>query len=132
MPDTTKIDDTQVKLYALLVDQHQKHATIIWQFPTALLAANAFALDKFQAHPWMLLVVAAIDGVLTYAHHRVVIQLRAISRATKLSEALLSQNGYEVFIPKFSSAKVSGALLIVYMLWIVTISLGLYSIITIL
>ena len=131
MPDNNKTDDTQLKLYQLLVDQHQKLGTILWQFPTALLAANAFALDKFHAQPWMLLAVAAIDGVLSYAYHRVVIQQRAISKATKAAEALFSKSGYDLFIPKFSSARVSGAFLTVYMLWIIAIALGLFSLIKI-
>jgi len=132
MPDNIKIDDTQLKLYQLLVDQHQKHATILWQFPTALFAANAFALDKFQAHPWMLLAVAAVDGVLTYAYQRLVIQQRAISKASKAAEALFSESGYDLFIPKFSKARVSGAFLIVFLLWSVATALSVFSLIHIL
>lgn len=131
MSDDKKIDDTQLKLYAMLVDQLQKYTTILWQFPTALLAANAFVLDKFLVQPFMLLAVAITDGVLTYALHRLVIQQRAIIDATKASEAILKESTYEAFIPKFSTTKVRAPLLIVYVLWTLTTALLVLALIRI-
>jgi hypothetical protein len=129
MPDNNKIDDTQLKLYQLLVDQHQKLGVIVWQLPTALLVANAFVMDKFQAQPWILLALALIDGVLTYAYHRTAIQQRAIGAATKAAEEFFIKSGYDMFIPKFTTAKISGSLLVVYMLWIFAGILCLFSLI---
>jgi hypothetical protein len=123
--------DIQLKLYQLLVNQLQKHATILWQLPTALLAANAFALDKCHEHPWLVLAVAVFNGVLAHAYRRVVIQLYAITKATKAAEALFSESGYGVFIPEFSKGKVGGGLLISIMLWTIAVGLGLFSVIKI-
>lgn len=131
MCDEKKIDDTQLKLYAMLVDQLGKYTTILWQFPTALLAANAFALDKFLAQPLMMLALAIIDSVLTYALHRLVIQQGAIITATKTSEAVLRESTYEAFIPKFSTTRVRAPLLIVYALWALTAALLVLSLIKI-
>lgn len=52
--------EMEQKLYALLVDQLTKYNTIIWQFPTALLAANAFAIDKAHDKPLALLVLLVL------------------------------------------------------------------------
>ncbi|MFA6922210.1 MAG: hypothetical protein WC216_10225 [Gallionella sp.] len=131
MSDEKKIDDTQLKLYAMLVDQLQKYTTIFWQFPTALLAANAFVLDKFLAQPFMMLALAIIDGVLAYALHRLVIQQRTIISATKASEAILRESTYEAFIPKFSNTRVRAPLLIVYVLWTLTSALLVLAIVKI-
>jgi hypothetical protein len=127
-----KITDTQLKLYQLLVDQLQKHSTILWQFPTALLAANAFALDKFFMRPWLILVMAAIDGVFAYSYHRMATQLRAVIGATKAAEALLKESGYEIFIPKFRESKISGVSILCLMLWLIAAGLGMYSFIKLL
>jgi hypothetical protein len=131
MSDEKKIDDTQLKLYAMLVDQLGKYTTILWQFPTALLAANAFALDKFLAQPLMMLALAIIDSVLTYALHRLVIQQGAIIIATKTSESVLRESTYEAFIPKFSTMRVRAPLLIVYALWALTAALLVLALIKI-
>jgi hypothetical protein len=122
-----KPDDTQLKLYALLVDQLQKYTTILWQFPTALLAANAFALDKFEAQPWMMFALGAIDGVLAYAFHRLVIQQRAIISATKVAEAILSETTCQAFIPKFTTAVIGGPCVIVFTLWTLSAALVVSS-----
>jgi hypothetical protein len=130
--DEKQIDDTQLKLYLGLVDQLQKHMTILWQFPMALLAANAFALDRFLQQPFMVLALAIVDGVFTYALHRVVIQQHAIINATKAREEIFRQTGYSGFFPEFSTVKVGGPLLIIYMLWCLTASLAVFALIKIL
>ncbi|SRR6266542_5352440 len=127
MPDETKLDDTQVKLYGTLVDQIQKYSTILWQFPTTLLAANAFAFDKFLALPWALLALAVVDGVLTYALYRLVRAQRAIIDASSAVEEMLRKTSYSTFIPQFKRGGVRAPPLIVYTFCLLTAALVVLS-----
>jgi hypothetical protein len=43
--------DSQIKLYALLVEQLQRYNTIIWQFPAALLGVNLVVVTPLASQP---------------------------------------------------------------------------------
>ncbi|HUF63384.1 MAG TPA: hypothetical protein VMN36_15010 [Verrucomicrobiales bacterium] len=105
MPDETTPHEKQLKLYGKLVDQRQNYTTILWQFPTALLAANAFAIDKFHSQPLILLALGVVDGILAYSFRRLVIQQRSIITATRAAEGILRKTEFSAFIPNFSSAR---------------------------
>jgi len=127
MPDDTKFDDSKLKLYNLLVDQIQKYNAIIWQAPTALVAANFFALDKFLGNAALLLVLSIFNGVLIYAYHRMVIQQRAVIDATRKAEDDIKKI-YPAFIPKFRRAGIRAPSLLVYSLWVLDLCLLIYAI----
>jgi hypothetical protein len=124
MPNETKPDDIQLKLYAMLVEQLHKYVTIFWQFPLALLTVNFFALEKFLSHPKILVVVSAVDCVLVYAFHRLLINQRAMLAAAKRAEETLRATSYEAFIPKFGPSKFSAPTVTVWTLWILAIGLA--------
>ena len=132
MIDSPKPDDNQIKLYTLLVDQIQKYNSIIWQVPTALIAANFFAIDKFISYPPLLLALALFNAVLIYAFYRMVIQQRAIIDAARQSEAELKKT-YNAFIPSFSVTKIRAPRLFVYTLSLLDACLfafGMYRLFT--
>ena len=128
MTNDAKPDDNQIKLYALLVDQIQKYNSIIWQVPTALIAANFFAIDRFSSNPWPLLALFVFNSVLIYAFHRMVTQQRAVISAAKYSEVEL-RKVYDAFIPSFSDAKVRAPRLFVISLGVLNACLFVYAII---
>jgi len=126
----------QLRLYSLLVDQIHKYATIFWQFPTALLAANAFAIDKFlNEPPGILFGVALVDLALIYAFHRLILYQRAIIKAAKKAEIHFRRTQLKEFVPNFPrfsrfTPRATGMLLLV--LYAAAISLLGYSVIPIL
>jgi hypothetical protein len=127
MPDDNKFDENKLKLYSLLVDQIQKYNAIIWQVPTALVAANFFALDKFFSNPFLLLMLSIFNGVLIYAYHRMVLQQRAIIDATRKAEDDIKET-YPTFIPEFCRAGIRAPSLLVYLLWVLDFSLLIYAV----
>lgn len=121
-------NDNKIKLYNLLVDQIQKYNTIIWQVPTALVAANFFALDKFLGNPTLLLVLSIFNAVLIYAYHRMIIQQRAIINASQNAEDELKKV-YQTFIPEFHRAGIRAPSLLAYSLWVIDFYLFVYAVI---
>lgn len=126
MPEEIKTDDNKLKLYNLLVDQIQKYNAIIWQVPTALIAANFFALDKFFGNPAILLVLSIFNGVLIYAYHRMIIQQCAVIDATRKAEDDI-KGAYPDFIPEFRRTGIRAPSLLVYSLWILDFCLFIYA-----
>ena len=127
MTSNPKPDDNQIKLYALLVDQMQKYNSIIWQVPTALIAANFFAIDKFISNPVLLFALTVFNTVLIYAFHRMVTQQRAIIDAARRSETELKET-YSTFIPSFSETKMRAPRLFVIALGALNVCLFIYAI----
>lgn len=116
METKTQFDDNQIKLYILLVDQLQKYNSIIWQIPTALIAANSFAFDKFsQDNPVILLGLAAVNFAIIYAYRRMIVQQSAIIDATRKAEDEI-RKVYEVFIPCFRMSKIRASSLLAIIL----------------
>lgn len=113
----SSITETQLKLYATLIDQLQKHTTIVWQYSMAIFLADAYALEKFQNQPYILWSISVISGVMAYAFHRVVIQQYAIIKATQKVEDLFVKNKYEDFIPQFRKNRISAPQIIVVALY---------------
>ena len=62
-----ELNDNHLKIYGMLVDRIQKHSTILWQFPVALVLGNAVALDELLRWPWALLVLGFADLAFAYA-----------------------------------------------------------------
>ncbi len=50
-----------IKLYKVQLGSLQAYNTIIWQLPTALFAANAFAFDKLSSTPEAFILIAVIN-----------------------------------------------------------------------
>jgi hypothetical protein len=128
VPNENKPDDIQLKLYDMLAEQLHRYVTIFWQFPLALLTANFFALDKFLSRPKILLAVSAVDCVLVYAFHRLLINQRCILAAAKRAEETLSGTNYQAFIPKFGPSKLPAPTVTVWSLWTVAIGLAALSV----
>lgn len=118
--------EIQVKLYLGLVDQLQKYSAIFWQFPTALLAANLFAIDKFISNPWVLLATAVVNGVLIFAYHKLVRTQRAIIDATQKAEDVL-RTTYGDFIPVFQQSTIRSPTVVAWTLVALDGALVLYA-----
>ena len=106
-------EDNQINLYLALVDQIQKYNSIVWQAPTALLAANILALDKFSSNPFMLLVLSIFNATLIFAFYKMVAQQRTIIDASKAAEEILKAT-WPNFVPQFKKSKVSAPHLFVW------------------
>jgi len=133
-----KPNDKQLKLYEMLVDQLQKHTTIFWQFPVALLAANVFAVDKFLLQqPKLLLSLFLMDFALVYTFHWEILHQRAVISATQSAERLLRSTDYYTFIPQFGEKYIKiyklllkvpkGSNVIIWGLWLLTVFVLLLS-----
>lgn len=132
MSDKTKSDDVHLKLYSLLVDQLHKYTSVLWQFPTALIVANFFALDKFLAQPRILVVLAVLDGVLVFVFARLVHHQKAIIAAsTKAEEVLreeLRDTKYQPFIPTFTDSCPKASNVTIWSLSLLTLFLLSYAV----
>ena len=131
MANEKAIDENQIKLYGILVDQLQKYNTIIWQIPTALVAANFLAIDKFHSNSPLLLALSLFNASLIYVFQRMIAQQRAIIKATKSAEAKI-KNRYATFIPTFPSKVVPAPKIFLCVIWLLNTVLLLYSVIGIL
>lgn len=131
MANGTGIGDNHINLYTALIDQLQKYNTIIWQGPTALIAANFFALDKFCSNPLLLFVLFIFNSVLIYSFHRQVINQRVIINTTKKAEDELRKT-FGIFIPKFPEPKVKAGSLLIWTLYMLNLMLLVYSAIIVL
>lgn len=131
MSEDTKPDDSQLKLYGLLVDQLQKYNSIIWQAPTALVAANILALDRLEAHPLLLLAVSLFNAALILAFYKMVLQQRALIAAARSAEARL-RRAWPEFIPTFTPSKIRAPSVFVWTLAILDACLLIYSVLKIL
>lgn len=120
-------EDGLLKLYGMLTDQLHKNSTLLWQIPTALFAANAFALDKFIIHPLLILFLSLFDLAMAHACSRVFASQRAIISATRSVEDELRNTSYKKFTPDFKASRVSAPGLIVKLLFFMTVALFLYG-----
>ncbi|HAK88076.1 MAG TPA: hypothetical protein DHV16_03005 [Nitrospiraceae bacterium] len=127
MSNRFRIENNHIKLYTTLIGQLQKYNTIIWQGPTALIAANSFALEKFHSNPLLLCVLAIFNTVIIYSFHRMIIHQKAIINATKKAEKKLGKI-FPHFIPEFSETKVSAGTFLIWTLSIFDIALFIYAI----
>ena len=118
--------ENKIKLYIGLVDQVQKYSAIFWQFPTALLATNLFAFEKFVSHPGVLLGTTVLNGVLIFAYYKLVRTHRAIIEATQRAEAVL-RAPYGDFIPTFPDSKVRSPIVVAWTLVALNGVLVLYA-----
>jgi len=98
--------EDQIKLYEMLVNQLQRYHSIIWQIPTALLVANIVAIDKFLLHPFFLFCLSLFNYILIYIFHRMIVQQKAIIKATQLAENKLRKQ-FPDYIPSFPKKKIS-------------------------
>ena len=123
-----KLDDTELKLYTLLVDQVQKYSTIVWQFPTALLAANTFAIDKFLQIPVLLAGLSAADVALVFAFYRLVQHQRTVIESARLAEDKIRLLPIGSYIPKFTPPSLRATTVTLAVLGIMTALLAFYSV----
>lgn len=119
-------NENKISLYACLVDQLQKYNSIIWQAPTALLAANAFAIDKWSTNPVFLLAVAIFNGALIFAFHKMVRQQQVIIEATRSAEKELKKS-FPEFIPVFVESIIRAPSVMVLTLAVLDVALLVYS-----
>ncbi len=125
---TSQPAETELKLYFALVDQLQRYNSIIWQAPTALLAANILAVERFRSFPLLLLPVAFVNATLIFAYHRMVVQQAAIIDATRKAEGKL-RNAYPDYVPSFKQSKIRAPRLMVWTLAMLDVALAVYSIV---
>ena len=128
MSENTKPDDSQLKLYGLLVDQLQKYNSLIWQVPTALVAANIFALDKLAGRPFALLAVWLFNAALIFTFYKMVMRQRAVITAAQSAEAQVRQ-AWPHFIPTFTPSKVPAPSLFVWTLVLLDALLLIYCVV---
>ncbi len=98
--------DREIKLYELIVDQLHRYGSIIWQLPTALVAANLLAFQHASHLPLVLIGIALFNGAMIYVLHRMTTQQRALIEAARNAEAALGVH-YPGFVPSFARAGVS-------------------------
>ena len=115
-----------VKLYALLIDQLQRYNSIVWQVPTALVAADVVAFQQLQSWPFAMLGVSLVSAVLSFAYYRMVVQQEAIISATRKAELSL-RIGHDAFIPEFQRSAVSARWLIVVALAVFNLGFTLFA-----
>jgi hypothetical protein len=122
-------EDTLLKFYGMLVDQLHKTSTLLWQLPTALFAANAFALDKFLMQPWIVLGLSLFDFAMVYACCRVRVTQSALIPAIKEIEKELLNSSLKNFVPDFKQRKgeLSAPDTIVALLALMSAALFVYS-----
>jgi hypothetical protein len=101
MSDTEKRADL-VKLYDVHSRSLNKYTDIIWQFPTALIGVNAFALDKFRQLPVALLATSLLNFVLIYALWRHVQIYTELRDATRAVEKELKEQFAPAALPDFT------------------------------
>lgn len=123
-PEPEKND---LDLYKLLVDQIQKYSTIVWQFPTALFAANTLAVDKFLKSPQLLLALAIADVALVFAFQRLVSHQRTVIDAARKAEAILRQTKVAALIPDFRAPTIRATTVTLIALWAMTGALAIYA-----
>jgi len=121
--------DNEVRLYVALVDQLHKYNSIIWQAPTALLAANAFAFNYLRLLPLFLLGLSALDAALVFAFHKMVVQQKRIIAATQTAEEELKKR-YPAFVPSFQPSRVRAPDVMVLTLVALNLCILIYSIAT--
>jgi len=125
MPDEPTFDE-RARLYSLLIDQLQRYNSIVWQVPTALMAADVIALQQLQDRPIAMLGVSQVSLVLSFAYYRMVRQQGAIIQATQQAETSLRET-HNAFIPQFSQSVVSARWLIVLGLTVFNIGLVVHA-----
>jgi hypothetical protein len=130
MYDNKEDQDNRIKLYNILVEQLQKYNTVIWQIPTALVAANFLAIDKFLSRPFLLFAISIFDAALIYVFQRMLVQQRAIISATQQSEKELRED-FRPFIPDFPKKKINAPTIFLATLWILNAALFAYSVVCI-
>lgn len=114
--------DDEIKLYLALVDQIQKYNTILWQAPTALVAANLFARDRLAAEPPIIVILALVNGALIFAFYRLVLQQGILIDTTRRSETQLRES-YGTYIPNFEESGISARRLAVWTLVVADVAL---------
>jgi len=128
LPTEPKSDHLQ--LYGMLIDQLKTYSNYFWQFPLALVAANSFAIDKFSAHPIILLFLSLLDAVFVYALHRMVSNQKAIIKAAQKAEVELRKTTAAGYLPDFPSGGLSAPTMLVCALGILTGIFFLYSVLS--
>jgi hypothetical protein len=127
-PSAPEPTEAQIKLYTLLVDQVQKYSTILWQFPTALLAANSFAIDKFLGKSVLFVGLAVVDVALVYAFQRLISHQRAVIDAAKKAEEDLRKTKLSSYVPTFHTPTLRASDITLGVLWLMTAALAFYSV----
>lgn len=117
----------KIKLYSLLIDQIQKYNTILWQFPTALVAANFFAINNLLKYPYLLLCLSILNLSLIFAFTRMVKTQRAIIDTTKKAEVEMIKQ-FPLFVPEFPQPNLQAPAVMRDILWILAIVLFFYSV----
>lgn len=115
-----------VKLYTALVDQLQRYNTVIWQAPTALLAANVLALDKFRAVPAAVVALSFLNAAIIFAFFKMVVQQQRIIEATRRAEDILKTH-FNAFIPVFRPSSLRAPRLMVLTLTTLNLLLLFYG-----
>jgi hypothetical protein len=92
-----------LKLYGMLTDQVHKNSTLLWAIPTALVAANAYAISNLALHPGVTVAVAFFDGAMTFTCFKIRRTQNVLILAVQKIEDESRKNdpGYGEFFPKF-------------------------------
>lgn len=119
-------DEIRLKLYALLVDQLTKYNSIIWQFPTALLAANALIIAKSIGHWLPIALLGVVNIPFAHAFHRLIRAQNALIASAKVAESVLLKE-HPDFVPIFPTGGLRATTLMRCLMWLVPCGLLTYS-----
>lgn len=130
MSENTYDVDNILKLYGIYSNDLQRYNTIIWQFPTALVTVNIFAINFFIDKPHFLLFIPLVNFVLLHALFKHTHHQQAIISALRKIEVKLQKHYDRDMIPNFEIRnrvlKISSRFLLSYCLLILNIVLLFY------
>jgi hypothetical protein len=90
-----QINETELKLYSILVKQFQGYQSLIWQIPTALLVANFFVLEKFYNKSIPLIALLFNFGLIfvfqrmIINQHLIMMSLRSAKKKSEIISPIL-------------------------------------------
>ncbi len=94
-------------LYRIYADDNHVYNNIVWQFPTALIAANGLLIEKLAYQPpWALLLLAILNFGLIHAIFKLSKNQHAILRAMQRAEVYIKKDQFlSGYVPDFTETK---------------------------
>jgi hypothetical protein len=120
-----QINETELKLYSILVKQFQGYQSLIWQIPTALLVANFFVLEKFYNKSIPLIALLFNFGLI-FVFQRMIINQHLIMMSLRSAEKKIRDNFPDFIFPFKKKKRSNASLIFLFIMWALEIGLGLH------
>jgi hypothetical protein len=96
-------------IYQIICDDNRIYNNIVWQFPTALIAANGLLLQALERSPsFILLIISILNFGLIHALFKLGHNQQAIIAALQRTEKYITEiqnNRYKDFLPDFKKGQ---------------------------